>query len=195
MFDLNLDGERYNDLDLSLLGSHQVSNAALAVAAAMRLNSHGFSVKEKDVRKALSTVRVPGRFEIVRERPLVIMDGAHNPMKIGALVKTLKERYPDRKVSFLFAAKKDKNVKDMIEALSPLASGFYFTSFESTTDFGKRMSYDPKELKCFSDVDCEVIPDAHKALGKALSDARSGGAICITGSFYLVGELRSAALR
>lgn len=189
--DLVIRGERYRDIELSVMGSHQVSNAALAAAAALGLNTHGFMIEEAEVREAFSSMRLPGRFEIMRRNPLVIIDGAHNPMKIDSLYHTFRERYPQRRIAFIFAAKKDKNVREMIKQLSRIASKFYFTSFESTTDFGKRMSYDPNELKCFTDIDSEVISDSGEAYRKAIKDAPSGGMICVTGSFYLVGELRS----
>jgi dihydrofolate synthase/folylpolyglutamate synthase len=191
MFDLAVDGERYKDVELSLIGFHQVSNASLAVAAALRLNGHGFVMKEKGFRKALLGVSIPGRFEITRQKPFVVMDGAHNPMKMDALADAIKERYPGRKIFFVFGVKKDKNVKEMIERLSHLAAKFYFTSFESATDFGKRMSYDPNDLKSFTDVESEVILDSSVAYRKALADAGRDGIVCVTGSFYLVGELRS----
>ncbi len=191
MFDLRIGGERYSDVELSMLGAHQVSNATLAVSTSLRLNGRGFKVGERHFRRALSGISVPGRFEIVRQGPTVIMDGAHNPMKIDAVVRTIGDCYPRRKVFFVFGAKRDKNVREMIEALSGLAAKFYFTSFESTTDFGKRMSYDPGELKCFTDIDSEVIVDSKEAYRKALEEAGRDGIVCVTGSFYLVGELRS----
>ncbi len=191
MFDLVAGGERYADVELSMFGEHQVSNAALAVAAAMKLNNAGFKVTEKEFRKALSHVSVPGRFEIERRSPTVIMDGAHNPMKVGALVRTIESYYPKRKIYFVFGAMRNKNVREMLALLSPIAAKFYFASFQSTTDFGKSMSYDPSDLKSFTDVDSEVITDSNEAYRKALKEAGSGGIVCVTGSFYLVGELRA----
>jgi dihydrofolate synthase/folylpolyglutamate synthase len=190
MFDLVVGDERYHDVELSMMGTHQVSNAALAVGAALRLNHNGLIIKEEAFRKALANVSVPGRFEIERQGPLVVMDGAHNPMKTDALVRTIEECYPKRKVFFVFGSMKTKNVKEMIAKLSPVAAKFYFTSFQSTTDFGKRMSYDPQELKYFTEVESEVIKDSSKAYEKAIKDAGPRGIICVTGSFYLVGELR-----
>jgi dihydrofolate synthase/folylpolyglutamate synthase len=190
MFDLKVGGDRYHDVELSMFGSHQVSNSVLAVCAALRLNAHGFVVGERDFRRALSRISVPGRFEITRQRPIVIMDGAHNPMKTEALARTIGELYPGRKIFFVFGVKRDKNVKEMVDRLSKIAAKFYFTSFQSTTDFGKSMSYDPDDLKRFTDADCEAVRDSAEAYGKALREAGPGGIVCVTGSFYLIGELR-----
>jgi dihydrofolate synthase/folylpolyglutamate synthase len=190
MFDLVISGDRYVDVELSLMGEHQAANAALAVAASMKLNGSGFRIKEQDFRKALSRVSVPGRFEIARQRPTVIMDGAHNPMKIGALVRTLSERYPNRKIFFVFGAMRTKNAKEMVGLISPIAGKFYFTSFQSKSDFGRSISHDPEDLRCFTDVDSEVIADPRAAYAKAVDEAGESGLVCVTGSFYLIGELR-----
>ena len=191
IFDLAVSGKNYRDIELSAIGIHQVGNAALAMAAALKMNNHGFIVKESAARVALADLVLPCRFEMVRERPIVILDGAHNPMKVDALYEALRANYAGRPITFVFAVKKDKNVKEMIDRLSGIASRFYFTAFSSTTDFGKRMSYDPEELRHFTKVDSEVLPDAHAAYKRAVEAAKEGDVICVTGSLYLAGELRS----
>lgn len=194
IFDLTIKDKTYKDISLSLIGAHQVGNAALAIDAALKTNDYGFVVEESIFRKSLAKVVVPCRFEVGRKKPTVILDGAHNPMKIDSLVAALKGYASGKKVVFIFASKKDKNVEEMIRKLSPLASKFYFTSFSSTTDFGKNMSYNPDELKQFTDVDSTIIGNAVDAYSKALSEAKKGDIICITGSLYLAGELRQTVL-
>jgi dihydrofolate synthase/folylpolyglutamate synthase len=194
VFDLAIKNKTYKGIGLSLIGAHQVGNAALAIDAVLKSNDYGFVVDESAVRKGLANVVVPCRFEVVRKEPTVILDGAHNPMKMDSLVAALSGYANGKKLIFIFASKKDKNVEEMITKLSPLASKFYFTSFSSTTDFGKRMSYNPKDLKQFTKVDSATIENAIEAYGKALSEAKKDDIICITGSLYLAGELRQTAL-
>jgi dihydrofolate synthase / folylpolyglutamate synthase len=190
-FDLAIDGKKHEGIALSLMGLHQVGNAALAIGAALRMNQHGFSVDDSHVRRALEKIILPCRFEIVSRNPTVILDGAHNPMKVKSLVDALASNYKGRRISFVFAVKKDKNVKEMVDLLSPIASKFYFTGFLANTDVGRWMCYDPKELAKFTDTDSEVLPDSHQAYRKAVKEAGKDGIVCVTGSLYLAGELRS----
>ena len=193
-FDLKIKERQIKNIQLSLIGVHQVCNAALAIDAALKLNDEGFLIKEDVIRGALSKITIPCRFEMVRRRPIVILDGAHNPRKMGSLRAALDATYPGKKVTFIFAAKKDKNIKKMINKLSPIASKFYFTTFGSTTDFGRRMSYTPAELERISGVTSEKNLDSLGAYRLALTGARKEDIICITGSLYLTGELRAAIL-
>ena len=192
LFDLAVSGKNHRDIELSAIGIHQVGNAALAITAALKMNDHGFVVRESAVRTALSHLVLPCRFEMVRKNPIVVLDGAHNPMKVDTLYEALRANYSGRPITFVFAVKRDKNAKEMIGRLSGIASRFYFTSFSSTTDFGKRMSYDPVELRRFTKIDSEVVTDAHAAYKRAVEAAKEGDVICVTGSLYLAGELRSA---
>ena len=78
----------------------------------------------------------------------------------------------------------------MILQLSKITSKFYFTIFEATTDFGKRFSYNPQELVNFTNITSEVFKNSKDAYEKAVAESKSTDVICITGSLYLVGELR-----
>ena len=118
-FDLAIGGKKHEGIHLSLMGLHQVGNAALAIAAALRMNDHGFSVDDNQVREALDKIVLPCRFEIVRRNPTVILDGAHNPMKMKSLVDALASNYRGRRIAFVFAVKKDKNVKEMVDLSLP----------------------------------------------------------------------------
>ena len=79
----------------------------------------------------------------------------------------------------------------MIQMLSAVASKFYFTAFQQNTDFGKRMSRDPREFRSMTKVSCIIIPDSHMAYLEAAKEAKADGIVCVTGSLYLVGEPRS----
>ena len=192
VFDLKLGKAKYEKIELSAIGEHQVRNSALAVDAMSKLSGRGFEIKEDEIRNALRTINIPGRFEVVGKRPLVILDGAHNVMKVNALVATLRQLYKGKTMRFVFAAKKDKKVAEMLELLSPLALKFYFCKFEATTDFGNKMSISPGDIAGFTSVESEVFDNAVPAYKRALSEAGADDIVCVTGSLYLVGELRTA---
>lgn len=191
---------RFNDLSIfnittSLLGEHQVVNAAVAIDAALKLNKYGFCIEEKSIRSALRSISIPGRFEVVKKGPIVVLDGAHNPMKIGVLITALKQYYTGRNISIVFAVKKDKNAMKMLKLLSRISKTVYLTKFEAITDFGQRMSMDPKSIPRISGVKYEVLENADDAYRKAIKNSRKNDVICVTGSLFLVGEIRTLIQR
>lgn len=195
VFDLQFDRQAFRRLVLSALGEHQIRNASLSVAAALLLRKHGFKVSEQTIRKTLKNIMLPGRFEIVRRNPTVILDGAHNPMKMEALVSTLEHSYRNKRLKVVFAAKRGKDIKGMLDTIGRVAGMFYFTRFEATTDFGKRMSYKPADLQKNTSVPSSLFNTSAAAYKKALEESQKEDIICITGSLYLVGELRSQITR
>lgn len=194
VFDINVRGINFEKLDTGLLGEHQMQNIALAVDAALMLGEHGFVIKEQDIRTAIRTSAVPGRFETLAYSPRIILDGAHNQMKAHALVSTLKEYCKGMHIRVVFAAKKDKRAGEIISELSEITDKFYFTQFGVATDFGKRMAYSPQSLAAFATSDFEVFDKPGRALERAIQESGKSDVICITGSLYLVGELRSYML-
>ncbi|PKR82806.1 bifunctional folylpolyglutamate synthase/dihydrofolate synthase [Heyndrickxia camelliae] len=114
------------NLVITMLGAHQVKNAALATMATLQLN-----IKEEHIRNGLRKAFWPGRLEVVQNNPLIVLDGAHNPEGVEVLVKTINERYKDKKKKVLFAALRDKELTKMFQELRKLDGEFYFTQFHS----------------------------------------------------------------
>jgi dihydrofolate synthase / folylpolyglutamate synthase len=193
-FDISYLGKNHKNVLLSALGDHQVRNAALAIAASLNLNGFGFKIKDSDIRDALASITIPGRFEVTGKNPAVVFDGAHNPMKMEALAKTLEQIYPGKKINFVFAAKKGKDVEEMLKPLLKISDKFYLTKFNATTDFGNMMSIEPEELKKLVGGESLCYEDGTIAYRSALRGTPKDGVLCITGSLYLVGELRNYAV-
>ena len=145
---------RINNLKLSLLGEYQVENAALAIRAIEKLSNQLIikstnqliKLGEEDIRKGLLSVFIPGRLEIVKKNPLVILDGAHNPEKMKALVKAISDIFPNKKITAILAIKSEKNARAMLLLLLPICKCVVLTKFRLTTDLGDTYSYDPEEL-------------------------------------------------
>jgi dihydrofolate synthase/folylpolyglutamate synthase len=112
-------------LKSGLIGEHQKANAACAVAA-VRLA--GIKVSKQAVLRGLQKVRWPGRFQIVSRNPLTILDGAHNPAGIRVLTETLQAKFPGKKFTFVIGVQQDKDAKNMLKEISPLASNIIVTS-------------------------------------------------------------------
>ena len=177
----------YESLRIPLAGRHQAQNAALAIGALEALSPTG--VPHTVVERGLAQVTWPGRIEVVHEEPLVVMDGAHNAHAAAALRETLVELLDRRRIHLLVGMSADKSVEGVGEALGKLA-----VSATCTRSRHPR-AMDPaalaKRLGAFC-PDVHVMSDAADAYTYLLNAVPASDAIVVTGSLYLVGELRAA---
>ncbi|HEY4695375.1 MAG TPA: Mur ligase family protein [Candidatus Hydromicrobium sp.] len=119
----------YRNLALPLLGQYQPLNLSLAIALAeLYLGIRGKKVNEEKVRKSLSTIRVKGRFEIIRKKPLVIADAGHNPEGVENFVKNISYYFGERKKIIIFAVLKDKDYESMVERIIGISDILILTS-------------------------------------------------------------------
>ena len=120
------------------------------------------------------------------EQPRVILDGAHNPEGVKALVDELSDVRGQRKISLLFATMADKEWEIMLRGLTQVVDEVVFTRVEM------ERSADPQKLaqKMVEPIDHRVIPDPRAALRTLLAEARSDDMIVVAGSLYLLGEVR-----
>jgi len=166
-----------------LLGNFQKINASLAVAASRQFQPN-ISIK-----KGLLQAFIPGRLEIHKN---IILDGAHNPMKMKALVDSLQKLYPDKKFITVFAAKKDKDVAKMLKVLLPIVSKLFITKFTVNTDWGPHQAMEPEQIAKYVNKKYFLFDNPKKALQKALKTTNE--MVLITGSLYLVGEIKKILL-
>ena len=122
LFESSLDGQILRKL--RLLGSYQRKNAALVLEAVDALRQRGWLISEAAVQDGFALVTWPGRFEILRQKPLVIVDGAHNPNSVRELAACIREYLPERKLVFIMGVMADKNYGEMLEIISPYAERF-----------------------------------------------------------------------
>ena len=177
--------QNLSGLALALRGRHQLANASLALAALELVNEH-FPVPQAALRYGLETVRWPGRLEVISERPLVILDGAHNPEGVRALADTLIELRQGRKIKLLFATMADKEWQLMLEMLAKLADEMIFTRVSM------ERSADPELLakNIPVPIPSRVIQDSQTALAALLDRAQPDDILVVAGSLYLLGEVR-----
>ena len=176
---------RLIDLDLALRGKHQKRNAALALAG-LEIAAQDFPVNEAALREGLKTVRWPGRFEIVRDHPAIVLDGAHNGEGVRALIEELESFREQRKVRLLFAAMEDKDWRLMLESLSEVVDEIVLTRVNM------ERCADPFHLasQLGGKIPHRAIGNAPSALEYVLDRADSDDIILIAGSLYLIGEIR-----
>jgi dihydrofolate synthase / folylpolyglutamate synthase len=181
-----------SNLRCGLAGQHQVQNAGLAVIAAMELASRGFQISEDQLRQGIATVWWPGRFELARRYPPVIVDGAHNVDSCERLVEALAEEYPDYRVSLVLGIARDKDVHGMVRTLAPAASEIIATASRSP-----RATAPGDLVATVREVNPDTIASSAQSVAEALNRLLSGSTgeahvICVTGSLYAVGEAREA---
>jgi dihydrofolate synthase/folylpolyglutamate synthase len=178
----------FDNAQVALYGRHQQTNAAVAVAA-LELASGSFPVGEATVRQGLESVVWPGRFEIMREHPWVILDGAHNGEGVNALAEGLKEFRQGRKIKLLFAAMEDKDWRYMLSVLLPLMDEVVLTRVRM------ERSAEPEQLAgCTAgSLPHRIVNDARAGLKLLYQEAGTDDIILAAGSLYLLGEVRPAA--
>lgn len=171
-------------VDLPLPGTHQLRNAALAVATVQALQNK-IPVNREAIARGLSTVQWPGRLQVVT-RPggqRVVLDAAHNPAGVEALVAALQTRYPNQRLALVLGILRDKDWATMCERLAPLAGRI------ATVPVGSERTADAAELAraCRRAAPAtEVV--ACDSLGAALERMANEPFVVVTGSSYLVGE-------
>jgi len=185
---------RTDALHASLSNKYQQTNALLASAIARHIG-----IKNKTITDAikpfvktpymasLPASLLPCRFEIMQKKPLIILDGAHNPDKMKSVVHNLKNLTYD-KLYTIFASSSTKDARKMIHIILPRTEKIVFTEFK-TAD---RTSYAPNQLSKFAGKSKEksIEHNALKALKQAIKKLQPNDALLITGSLYLTGELR-----
>ncbi|MEA2432672.1 MAG: dihydrofolate synthase / folylpolyglutamate synthase [Actinomycetota bacterium] len=180
-------GISYKHLFLPLHGAHQGVNAAVAIEAVTSFMP-SVSLDEEVIAAGLATVKVSGRIETVPgKRVPVVLDVAHNPDGMSALVTSLAEAFAFGRVVFVVGILKDKDYKGMLAEMARIPSALVLTE----PRFAR--SAPAEELLAASvelGLSAEVVQDVPGAVDRALTTAEATDLVCVTGSHYVVGEAR-----
>ena len=169
---------------------YQVQNAALAVAA-VRLLLGGLD--EAAVRQALAGTAVPGRLQVVAQRPLVLADGAHNPDGVRVLAQSLAAVHVPRPAVGVLAIMRDKDYPAMIAGFLPLLDRVVCTqASEPRSLTAAELAAAVREAATAGAPigDVEIVADPHAALERARELAGADGSVLVGGSLYLLEDLR-----
>lgn len=188
--DSNLDYTKFryknDDYVITMPGKYQVLNAVTAIEALDELSYNGFYnlIKEKIV-LGLMKASNPARFEVVSGKPLVILDGAHNPSGTQALSDTVKYYLNGKNTAFVIAMMRDKNVDESVKNLSQAAGKMIVTQIDNPRCMNS------EELKHIADKYCNDVTVNNNPLSAVESAVISGAdAVIVCGSLYLVSEIR-----
>jgi dihydrofolate synthase/folylpolyglutamate synthase len=182
-------GGKSFSLEPKLAGRFQLQNVLNALAAARILQNRSYRITDENIVTGIATTEWPGRLERLQTRPDVYLDGAHNPGAARELARFLEENFAGRKVYLIFGAMRDKAVDEVTGMLFPHAHEVIFTQPGTPRAVSARQL---AEMAGDHAAKFIVIEDAEQALESALSKAGPEDAVFITGSLYLVGELRHA---
>lgn len=168
---------------IPLLGAFQPENAATAFATALSMPDRWKLTKDA-IATGMQEVRWPGRMQVVHKEPLVLVDGAHNAPAAAALEESLRELFPDRKVTFVLGVLNDKDLAGIAAHLGPLAAKVVATKPRTPRAFETQDIV--QAFGTYAHV--EDAPDVKEAVTGAVRGARPEDVIVVAGSIYTIGE-------
>ena len=172
---------------LKLRGRFQVRNALTALATARMLAERGAPVTDDAISRGFASATWPGRLEKISERPEIYLDGTHNPAGAREIVAFWDQFLAGRNLILIYGAMRDKAVDEIAGLLFPRASAVIFTAPAQSRSISAPLL---AEMTAHHARRAEVVADPAQALARALEIASPEDVIFVTGSLYLVGELR-----
>ena len=192
-FDALILGNQYKNMELSMTGYHQVENALCALTTLDQLRTKGLiEITDAQVRRGMKLAVQPGRFELISEEPLVILDGAHNQDGIRALQTSLLTHFKGKRLLCVLGVLKDKAVSDILKELKPLTGEMQLEFITTEPDNPRKMG--AEELACAVKealgADCRSEKHWEDALALVKTQAQDYDATIVFGSLYLIGSIR-----
>ncbi len=189
-----LDGQTFRwdhgeAMTLPMPGAYQLRNAAVALETAEVLRQRGWAVDGEALRRGLAAAVWPGRFEVLCRRPLVIVDGAHNPNGVEVLAESLEQLLPQKGVTFVMGVMADKDYLAMAGRMAPLAKRFIAVRPDSDRSLpAEALS---AEITARFGVPARAAASVEDGVRLALKGAADDDAVCVFGSLYQAGQVRA----
>jgi dihydrofolate synthase/folylpolyglutamate synthase len=175
------------NLELKLAGRHQIVNATTALGAIETFGGNGYRIRDEAISEGLRGVQWWGRLEVVRDSPVVLLDGAHNPAAVKSLKEAIAEEFPYERLLVALGIMNDKDYRRIISILVPLADMTILCKPRCERAAPPQVLLDEvKRIKRKG----EIVEDVGEAVQHLLSMASERDLICITGSFYTIGEAK-----
>lgn len=175
------------DVKLPLLGEHQILNLAVALKALEIIKDKAAKLSKESIIKALSEVRWNGRLEVMSNEPCVVIDGAHNIQGITQLDKNIKKYFKYDDLYLILGILADKDVDHMVKVITPQAKKvFTVTPNSMRAETAEELL---EEVKKYNES-CEAYNDYKNAFEDALKLCKKDDLLLISGSLYMIGEMR-----
>ena len=156
------------NLRIHLLGNYQMENAMAVLDIIDCLQRRGWGISEDAIRAGLAQATWPGRFEVLSREPLLIVDGAHNPNGVEALVDTIRAYFPDQKINFVMGVMKDKDYHTMLRLIAPYAARFITELPDAHRAL--RPEQLKSEIRAYFDGPVETADSVTAAVQRAIDD-------------------------
>lgn len=186
---IEFNGHELRGVSFSLLGDYQLDNLATAYTALMILKRQGLKIEDEDVRKALSSLKIPARLEIVSRDPLVIVDVAHNPHGAEALLSSLNNLLPGREKVLVCGIVDDKDAYETLRFLGQNTIKCIVTRPEGPRGNNWTRAADVL-ISLYPQMEVYQIENIEEAVKKGLAVLPSDAYLLITGSFYVINQAR-----
>jgi dihydrofolate synthase/folylpolyglutamate synthase len=181
---------KYKNIFLPMVGRHQVENCATAIGSLEVLSENGVIKTDNEmVINALAKVKCPARIEVISKSPLIILDTAHTVSSMKILRESIKENFSFKKLIVVIGLSADKDIEGILKEIACVADGLILTRT------GNPREAEPEQMavtaKRFYRKKPMVIEDIDEALKEARRIAKKDDLICITGSFFLAGKMKT----
>ncbi len=184
---VNLGKDTFN-VKLPLLGEHQIVNLLVALNTYKVISEiEGFSIDNQEIFKAISTVTWIGRLETMKQNPLLVIDGAHNIQGIRSLRANVEKYYKYKNMYLLLGILADKQVEEMVKEITPMAKKVYALTPHSDR---AELADDLKKVVDKYNSNCIALESYKEALELALMEADKDDLILVSGSLYMIGDMR-----
>lgn len=187
---LTTPSSKFEHLPVPLMGEHQALNCGLALALLDQLKGQGMDVDDAKAIEGLAAVSLPGRMEMIRTSPRVLVDGAHNAASVQSLMRAVGQHIPYDSMVVIFGCSADKDINGMMEQIATGADKVIFTKCQSSP-----RAAEPQDIAdCYEEVSgrvAQVADNLKEALRIANSAVTREDLICVCGSFYVIGEAKA----
>lgn len=185
--------KNWNNIKISLMGSYQIKNAALALEAIEALRELGYQLNDNAVYQGMKKAVWKGRFTIISKEPFIIMDGAHNQAAAEELVRSLKLYYPGKKFYYIFGMFRDKDYHQVIRLTAPLAE--YIITVETPENPRALSAEELKKAVAEVNPSVEAAGSLRMAVNQVMEQIDKDAVIVIFGSLSFLGEAEMAVNR
>lgn len=178
----------YSDVEISMVGRHQAENLKTALATLEILRKSGAVKLDREaLYEGLKRARQPGRFEVISEDPLVIIDGAHNEAGAQALQETMAQHFAGKKILLVAGILADKEIDSIVKFLTKITDHIIVTEPDNPRKLAaEKLAEHVAEFG----VAAEVVSDVEAAVHRAKELADGYDVILFAGSLYLIGDVR-----
>lgn len=177
------------EIRVNLCGKHQIANMLTVIECARVLRLEGYDISDTDIQQGIDAFSIPGRTEVICKKPLVILDGGHNEGCMKALRETVLSYLGDKKITLLCSFMKDKDYEKALSYILPLCKRAVFTRTDAVRGEDENILAEIGRRYC----ECTAESSVSEALRAAMPE-NEDEVLIVCGSFYLVSEVRNAAI-